>query len=51
MLIELTPSGRTTADTISQTLTDLEQRAFTDLPPAAVTGFYDALRALTDAAS
>jgi DNA-binding MarR family transcriptional regulator len=46
VLIELTPSGRVAADTIRQTLTDLERRALDDLPPTAVAGFYDVLRAL-----
>jgi hypothetical protein len=36
---------------IRRTLTDLEQRALGDLPPAAVAGFHAVLRALTDASS
>lgn len=48
VLIELTPSGRLAADTIRQTLADLEHRALADLPAEAVTGFYAVLRALTE---
>jgi MarR family transcriptional regulator, organic hydroperoxide resistance regulator len=51
VLIELTPSGRAAADAIRQAVTDLERRAFADVPPAAVDSFYDVLRALTEAAS
>jgi MarR family transcriptional regulator, organic hydroperoxide resistance regulator len=51
VLIELSPPGRAAADTIRQTLTDLEKRAFTGMPTARVDAFYDALRALTEAAS
>ncbi|MFC7267132.1 MarR family winged helix-turn-helix transcriptional regulator [Streptomyces lutosisoli] len=51
VLIELTPSGHAAADMIRQTVTDLEQRALGDLPPAAVAGFHAVLRALTDASS
>jgi DNA-binding MarR family transcriptional regulator len=51
VLIELSPSGRAVADTVRQALADLEQRAFADLPPAAVDSFYNVLQALTEAAS
>lgn len=51
VLIELSPSGRTAAGTIRQTLADLEQRALTGMPTATVDGFYDVLRALTEAGS
>ncbi len=50
VLIELSPSGRAAADTIRQALASLEQRAFADLPPAALDSFYDVLQALTEAA-
>ncbi|WP_037600891.1 MarR family winged helix-turn-helix transcriptional regulator [Streptacidiphilus rugosus] len=49
VLIELTPSGRATADTITQTVAELERRALTGLPPEAVAGFHAVLRALTEA--
>ncbi|MEZ0067804.1 DNA-binding MarR family transcriptional regulator [Streptacidiphilus sp. MAP12-20] len=51
VLIELTPSGRATADTIAQTVAGLERRALTGLPPEAVAGFHAVLRALTEASS
>jgi MarR family transcriptional regulator, organic hydroperoxide resistance regulator len=51
VLIELSPSGRASADTIRQALANLERRAFADLPPAAVDSFCDVLQALTEAAS
>jgi DNA-binding MarR family transcriptional regulator len=51
VLIELSSSGRAAAGTIRKTLTKLEQRAFVGLPAAAVDGFYEALQALTAAAS
>lgn len=51
VLIQLSPSGRATADTISRALAGLERRAFADLPPGAVDSFYDVLQALTEAAS
>jgi MarR family transcriptional regulator, organic hydroperoxide resistance regulator len=51
VLIELSPSGRAAADTIRQALATFEQRAFADLPPAAVDSFYHVLQTLTEAAS
>jgi MarR family transcriptional regulator, organic hydroperoxide resistance regulator len=50
VLIELSPSGRAAADTVRQVLVGIEDRAFADLPPAAVDGFYATLRALTEVA-
>ncbi len=49
VLIELTPSGRAAADTILQTISDLEHRGLADVPPAAVAGFHTVLEALTGA--
>lgn len=49
VLVELTESGRAAADTIHDTLADLEHRALGDLPPAAVAGFHEVLRALVAA--
>jgi DNA-binding MarR family transcriptional regulator len=51
VVIELTPSGRVTAATIRQTISDLERRALGDLPADAVAGLHAALRALTEASS
>jgi MarR family transcriptional regulator, organic hydroperoxide resistance regulator len=51
VLIELTETGRLAADTIGQTLTELEQRALGDLSPAEVAGFHRVLRALTEASA
>jgi DNA-binding MarR family transcriptional regulator len=51
VLIELSPSGRVTADAIRTTLDDLERRALAGLPAAAVDSFHDVLQALTQAAS
>lgn len=48
VLVELTQSGRIAADTIRHTLTDLERRALGDLPPTAIAGFHEVLRALTE---
>ncbi|WP_217625783.1 MarR family winged helix-turn-helix transcriptional regulator [Streptomyces lunaelactis] len=47
VLVELTPTGRLTADTVQKTLTDLEHRALGGLPTEAVAGFHAVLRALT----
>jgi DNA-binding MarR family transcriptional regulator len=47
VLIELTPTGRLTADTVRQTLTDLEDRALGGLSPTEVAGFHTVLQALT----
>lgn len=49
VLIELTDTGRATADTISRTLADLERHALADVPPTAIAGCHrvlDALRAV-----
>jgi DNA-binding MarR family transcriptional regulator len=51
VVIELTPSGRTAAATIRQTLSDLERRALGDLPAATINGLHTALQALTEASS
>jgi DNA-binding MarR family transcriptional regulator len=51
VLIELTPSGRATADTIAQTVAALEHRALNALPPEALAGFHSVLRALTEVSS
>ncbi|NUK07344.1 MarR family transcriptional regulator [Streptomyces lunaelactis] len=48
VLVELTPTGRLTADTVQKTLTDLEHRALGGLPTEAVAGFHAVLRALTE---
>ena len=48
ILIDLTDSGRAVADTIRQTMADLEQRALGQLPASAVAGFHQVVRALTD---
>ncbi|MFG3205299.1 MarR family winged helix-turn-helix transcriptional regulator [Streptomyces sp. NPDC048192] len=46
VLIELTDSGRAAAAVITQTLTEVENRALDGLPAEAVTGFYAVLDAL-----
>ncbi len=46
VLIELTDSGRAAAAVITQTLTNVENRALGGLPAEAVAGFYDVLNAL-----
>jgi MarR family transcriptional repressor of emrRAB len=48
VVIELTHSGRSAADTIRQTLAELERRAFADLPPEAIASFRMVLRALAE---
>jgi DNA-binding MarR family transcriptional regulator len=48
VVIELTPSGRLVAETIRQTLTDLEERALGNLSAEAVAGFHAVLRALAE---
>jgi DNA-binding MarR family transcriptional regulator len=48
VLIELTPTGRATADTITATLGDLERRALAHLSPDTVAAFHEVLRALTE---
>ena len=49
VLIELTSSGRLTATTIRQTISDLEHRALDGVPHEAVAAFRAVLRALTKA--
>lgn len=51
VLIELTSSGRLTAATIRQTITDLEHRALGALPADAIAGLRAALQALTEVSS
>ena len=51
VLIELTASGRLTADTIRQAVTGLEHRALDGLPPETIAYRHTALRALTKVAS
>lgn len=48
VVVELTASGRLVADTIRETVTELEQRALADVPPEAIAGFHTVLRALTE---
>ncbi|WP_370381523.1 MarR family winged helix-turn-helix transcriptional regulator [Catenulispora sp. GAS73] len=48
VLIELTESGRATADAISRTIRELEERALADLDREKVAAFYEVLRALTE---
>ncbi|WP_323747776.1 MarR family winged helix-turn-helix transcriptional regulator [Catenulispora rubra] len=48
VLIELTESGRSTADAISRTIGELEERALADLDREKVAAFYEVLRALTE---
>ena len=49
VLIELTSSGRLTASTIRQTISDLEHRALDGVPHEAVAAFRTVLQALTKA--
>ncbi|MFG2194523.1 MarR family winged helix-turn-helix transcriptional regulator [Streptomyces sp. NPDC048639] len=51
VVIELTPSGRLTADTIRRTVTGLEERAIGRLPAEAVAGFHAVIRALSEVTS
>ncbi|MEV7023810.1 MarR family transcriptional regulator [Kitasatospora sp. NPDC093558] len=51
VLVELTASGRQTAETIRRTVTGLERRALRDLSPAQVDGFHAVLLALTKASA
>lgn len=51
VLIELTPSGRTTAAAIRQAIADLERRALAGLPAEVVAGLRDGLQALTEVSS
>ena len=51
VLIELTPSGRVTAATIRQAVTDLERRALAGLSADAIAGLRAALQALAEVSS
>jgi DNA-binding MarR family transcriptional regulator len=51
VLIELTETGRLTAATIRQAITDLERRALDGLPAEAIDGLRAALQALTEVSS
>lgn len=51
VVIELTASGRLTADTIRQTLAAVEARALDGLAPDAVAAFHTVLRALAEVPS
>lgn len=51
VLIELTDSGRATADAIRHAIGHIERRAFAKLPAAAVAGFHDVLQALVAVSS
>jgi DNA-binding MarR family transcriptional regulator len=48
VLIELTPTGRLTANTISTSVAELEQRALGGLPADAIAGFHAVIRALSE---
>jgi DNA-binding MarR family transcriptional regulator len=48
VVIELTDSGRTAARAIGRTISDLERRAFADLPPETIVGLRACLHALTE---
>ncbi|MEZ0115539.1 DNA-binding MarR family transcriptional regulator [Catenulispora sp. EB89] len=48
VLIELTESGRATADAISRTIGEVEERALAGLDREKVAAFYEVLRALTE---
>lgn len=49
--IELTASGRLAADTIRQTLADMEARALDGLPAETVAAFHAVLRAMSQVSS
>lgn len=51
VLIELTPSGRLAADTIRQTLVEVEARALEGLPVETVAAFHTVLRAMSEVSS
>ena len=51
VLIELTESGRLAAETIRETVADLERRALGELPAEAVANFHTVLLALTKVSS
>lgn len=48
VIIELTSSGRPSADTIARALAEVEGRALGGLPAEAVAGFHTVLRALAE---
>lgn len=48
MVLRLTDTGRTAAETIRQTLIDLETESLRGLPAETVAGFHTVLRALTE---
>ncbi|MBS2532900.1 MarR family transcriptional regulator [Catenulispora sp. NF23] len=48
VLIGLTPSGRTAADAIRQTIDTFERRVLASLGPEKVAAFHEVLRALTE---
>ncbi|MFE7602170.1 MarR family winged helix-turn-helix transcriptional regulator [Streptomyces sp. NPDC057494] len=48
VVVELTESGRLTADTIRRTITEVETRALDGLSAEAVAGFHAVLRALAE---
>ena len=50
VLVELTPSGRATADTVRSAIAELEGRALARLGPEKVAVFHEVLRALTEEA-
>ncbi|MGP3960713.1 MarR family winged helix-turn-helix transcriptional regulator [Nonomuraea sp. 3N208] len=51
VVIELTSSGSLAADTIRQTLAEVEARALGGLPAEAIAGFHTVLRALAEVSS
>jgi DNA-binding MarR family transcriptional regulator len=51
VVIELTPSGRLVADTIRQTVVEVEARALDGLPAEALAAFHTVLRALAEVPS
>jgi MarR family transcriptional repressor of emrRAB len=51
VVVELTRSGRLAADTIRQTLAEVEARALDGLPAEAVAAFHTVLRALAEVSS
>jgi len=48
VLIELTESGQATADAISRTIGEVEERALAGLDREKIAAFYEVLRALTE---
>lgn len=49
VLIELTPSGRTTAAAVRAAIAELERRALANLGPEKIAAFREVLHALTEA--